>query len=78
MKHFHCTRCSTSLVHYQSLEEHAEKHHRDEDVSQSHSLGPQSPIYLQKPRPDSPMDAPSSDIPGTSTGSPETPSKSQG
>ena len=77
-KHYHCIRCSLSLATQQSLEIHLEKHHQEEETPSSHSLGPQSPIYLQKPRPDSPMDSPQHGIPGTSNGSPETPSKSQG
>ncbi|XP_042893535.1 zinc finger protein castor homolog 1-like isoform X2 [Penaeus japonicus] len=67
-KHFHCTRCGFSFVRYQTLESHAEKHQQeDEGVAVAggggathHSLGPQSPIYLKKPRPDSPMDTPAS------------------
>ncbi|XP_068222257.1 zinc finger protein castor homolog 1-like isoform X3 [Palaemon carinicauda] len=58
-KHFHCTRCGLSFVRYQMMESHAEKH-LQEDGGQVHSLGPQSPIYLKRPRPDSPMETPPS------------------
>ncbi|XP_069193805.1 zinc finger protein castor homolog 1 isoform X8 [Procambarus clarkii] len=70
-KHFHCTRCGFSFVRYQTLESHAEKHQQEDGVIHTHSLGPQSPIYLKKPRPDSPMDAP------TATADRESPSKAQ-
>lgn len=79
-KHFHCTRCGFSFVRYQTLESHAEKHQQeDEGVAVAggathHSLGPQSPIYLKKPRPDSPMDTPT---PGGPAGR-DSPSKGQG
>ncbi|XP_066959329.1 zinc finger protein castor homolog 1-like [Macrobrachium rosenbergii] len=60
-KHFHCTRCGFSFVRYQMMESHAEKHLQEEGSSgQGHSLGPQSPIYLKRPRPDSPMETPTS------------------
>lgn len=72
-KHYHCTRCGFSFVRYQTLESHAEKHQQEEEGSSSHSLGPQSPIYLKKLRPDSPMDNTSA-----TSGEPESPSKSQG
>lgn len=70
-KHFHCTRCGFSFVRYQTLESHAEKHQQEDEGAPTHSLGPQSPIYLKKPRPDSPMDAP------VASGDRESPSKSQ-
>ncbi|XP_042237575.1 zinc finger protein castor homolog 1-like isoform X2 [Homarus americanus] len=70
-KHFHCTRCGFSFVRYQTLESHAEKHQQEDGAAPTHSLGPQSPIYLKKPRPDSPMDAPSA------VGDRESPSKAQ-
>ncbi|KAG0728909.1 Transcription factor castor [Chionoecetes opilio] len=70
-KHYHCTRCGFSFVRYQTLESHAEKHQQEEEGGSSHSLGPQSPIYLKKPRPDSPMDTP------TASGDPESPNKAQ-
>lgn len=71
-KHYHCTRCGFSFVRYQTLESHAEKHQQEEEGGSSHSLGPQSPIYLKKPRPDSPMETPAA------SGDPESPSKAQG
>nr|XP_053646337.1 zinc finger protein castor homolog 1-like isoform X11 [Cherax quadricarinatus] len=70
-KHFHCTRCGFSFVRYQTLESHAEKHQQEDGAVHTHSLGPQSPIYLKKQRPDSPMDAP------TAGADRESPSKAQ-
>lgn len=58
------------------MSSHAEKHQQDDEDQSSHSLGPLSPIYLQKPRPDSPMETPSTNSLASSEGA-ETPSKSQ-
>lgn len=60
------------------MEAHNEKHHQEEEDDQtSHTLGPLSPIYLQKQRPDSPMDTPSNSCLSTPSEGNETPSKSQ-
>ncbi|RXG51755.1 Transcription factor castor, partial [Armadillidium vulgare] len=77
-KHFHCTKCGYSFIRYQAMEAHNEKHQQEEDDDQtSHTLGPLSPIYLQKQRPDSPMDTPSNSCLSTPSEGSETPSKSQ-
>ncbi|MCL4131850.1 UNVERIFIED_CONTAM: hypothetical protein GTU68_066709, partial [Idotea baltica] len=76
-KHFHCTKCGFSFVRYQVMEAHAEKHHQQEENTSTHSLGPLSPIYLQKPRPDSPMETPANNSLGSSVEGSDTPLKSQ-